>query len=532
MSFAGKTVFFILTVFSLFLGLITPNLSTPTASALTVKPGADLSFQIRGGGNTYIAGQGLYLNGTLGTGGVRRIVVESHMNRPGDTWTALPGEEQFEGKTRADGSFRLPIQAPSMFNISYRVRGGTYVTPGITFNAKTQDVDLWVDGFGQPDYTRPVQPLSSQSFTIVADTAPKFYRRPTTTNLPILAGREVTLWEKESPSRWSKVATGYADNDGLVRFSGLSKPVAGTYIYRARQEDWTSNGSDVGWIASWPIEVRVRSVGELPTYLPEGDRTPGNVAGQRGPEAANPNAGARYNWHPFRWDFGWERGQDLDDPPTRGLDLSGRWREEATGLGRVVKHNGGLMVSSGKLVKDGRGDFGTTTAVVRGAAQSYGRWEALLSFAMGEKDFADYLSVMEVVPARAQDYDCGRHNITVASWKGLSRRMTFGVNSGSVKWSKSIRTAGVGYSIPAVAVEVGQGHITWFLNSKPIGTVRDKKAVPGVPMTLRLRLVGDDKEHNNSSLFSDWQRSYSLSAGKQVKVSTGLKKTSLSSCPD
>lgn len=484
-----------------------------------------LSFEVRGGGTTYVAGQGLYLVGDLGVRGVHPITVQSHMNRPGDRWLAVIGLT-YRGKTEEDGSFRLPIQAPGMFGISYRVVGAGRATPGVTFNAKTQDVDLWVEG--SEDYTRPVQPLPLLPFTIVADTTPQFYRRPTTDDLPVLVGRRLTLLERTSPGTWDVVARTTVGEDGRGRFSGLSE-TSGDHVYRVREERWTENGSKVGWMWSWPINVHVLGLLELPSYQPEGERTPGNVAGQRGPERPNPNAGATFGWGPVRWDYSWTAGQSLDDPPLRGTDRRGRWAEMGTGLGRVVKHNGGLMVSSGKLVRDGRGDFGTTRAVLRGAAATYGRWEATLSLAVGEEAHSDYDVVLDLVPTSGADRPCAPA-ITVARWTGLEKRLTFGASKGGREWVRSIDSQGVGHDIPVVAAEVAPSHVTWFLNGRAIGSVRTRKAVPGVPLTMRISLVGDGSEHDSSDLHSDWQRSYPLHTGRQVTGAPALRASSRRGC--
>ena len=484
-----------------------------------------LSFEVRGGGTTYVAGQGVYLVGDLGVRGVHPISVQSHLNRPGDRWLPLVGIT-YHGRTDRDGSFRMPIQAPGMFGISYRVVGAGRATPGVTFNAKTQDVDLWVEG--SQDYTRPVQPLSLLPFTIVADTTPQFYRRPTTDDLPVLVGRRLTLLERTSPGTWDVVGRTTAGEDGRGRFTGLVEE-PGDHVYRVRAERWTRNGSKVGWMWSWPINVHVLGLLELPSYEPEGERTPGNVAGQRGPERPNRNAGATFGWGPVRWDYAWTAGQSLDDPPARGTDRRGRWAEMGTGLGRVVKHNGGLMVSSGKQVRDGRGDWGTTRAVLQGASAAYGRWEATLSLATGEKDHSDYDVVLELVPTSGADRPCAP-SITVARWTGLGTRMSMGAARGGRTWTRTIDTQGVAHDIPIVAAEVAPGHVTWFLNGRAVGSVRSRKAVPGVPLTMRISLEGDTSEHDSSDLHSDWQRAYPLHTGRQVTRAPALRVSARRGC--
>jgi hypothetical protein len=61
-------------------------------------------------------------------------------------------------------------------------------------------------------------------------------------------------------------------------------------------------------------------------------------------------------------------------------------------------------------------------------------------------------------------------------------------------------------------VEVSTRHITWFLNGAPVGSVTDSAALSGVPLTLRLSLVGEGQaEMNQVSLISDWQRGFPIS---------------------
>lgn len=473
-----------------------------------------LTFDVREGDRrAYIGGQGLRLYGSLGVRGKRKVVVEAHLNRPGDTWQPLPGGVSYAGRTRSNGFFLIPIQAPSMFDISYRVRSGRLVSPPVLFNAKTQDVDLRVEG--STDWAEPVQPVAGEEFSIVADTAADFYKRPTTQGLPILQGRTVTLLRRSSPTRWSEVASGRVGADGRFVFGGLVEDEPGDVVYRVRAEEWREDGSRIGWTSSWPLAVHVRGPLEPPSYVPEGAKVPGNQVERRGPKPKNDNAFSRYGWGPFRWNYDWTRGESIDAKPSTGTQTSGRWTEVGTGLGRVVRMNGGLMISSGKLVKDGRGDVGTTSALLEGAAASTGRWEATMSLTTAEKKDADYDAVLELVPASGADRPCAPV-VTIARWTGLDKKMTLGVDNGDQRWQRSVRTKGPGYSIPIVAVEVAKDHLTWFVNGKPVATVRDRAAWPGEPLTLRMSLVGDEREHDNTSLFSDWQRSFTLDRGRQV----------------
>ena len=91
----------------------------------------------------YVGGQAITFTGSLGVAGVRTIGLQLHMNRPGDQWFAVRG---FKAKTDANGGFRFAFPAPSMFGIRYRVVSGKLATVPVAFNAKAQDLTMWVAG--------------------------------------------------------------------------------------------------------------------------------------------------------------------------------------------------------------------------------------------------------------------------------------------------------------------------------------------------------------------------------------------------
>ena len=78
----------------------------------------------------------------------------------------------------------------------------------------------------------------------------------------------------------------------------------------------------------------------------------------------------------------------------------------------------------------------------------------------------------------------------------------------------------------AVAATVGKGIVEpTFVDSRVIGTVRSRAAVPDVPLTLRLRLVGEgNREMNTINFISDWQRGFSLDRGRRVASGPALKR--------
>jgi hypothetical protein len=183
------------------------------------------------------------------------------------------------------------------------------------------------------------------------------------------------------------------------------------------------------------------------------------------------------------------------------------------GSGRAVKYNGGLSISSKRYNGAGPGDFGTTRTTLQGNAATFGRWEASMRVRSAyERGGRGYNIAAELVPANSSDYDCGRHNIQIASMSPFSQQVRFGVRSPEYRWSGTAIASTTPSQRPyRVAVEISRRHITWFLNGAPVGSVTDSAALSGVPMTLRLSLEGDGQaEMDQASLISDWQRGFPI----------------------
>ena len=501
----------ILAMFALTLTFVVPVGTTAVASGQR----ATLKVTVRGGYSSYYGGQGVLLTGRLPVRGVRTVWVEHHMNRPGDRWVQAD-PPLYRGKTKPNGSFRLAIQAPDMFGISYRVRGGKYVTPKYLFNAKSEEVGLTAS---------TLYPTLGLEFGLTADTTPDLYHREDTRGGPVLKGRKLTLQEQTSDSGWRTRATSTVTGSGAHTFA-LRADEVGEHVYRVRAERWTKNGSFVGWHSSFPLAVSVLNLDEVPPDEPGGNATPpprppGGVKG------ATTTAQSRYGWSHALWDFAWERGEDLDSPPKRGTRLRGRWVQATTGLGRVSKHNGGIRLDSGINTKGGRGDRGSVYATLKGNSLTYGRWETRLRERVGEGGGSPYALRAELVPSGRKK--CGP-SIVMGEYSGVDNTLRFGATKGRKSWARSIKTNSPLNNSPALAVEVGKDHVTWFLDGKAIGVVKTRAAVPGVPLTMRFSLVGSSREGQNTSLFSDWQRAFPLSYGKQAKRGPKLKRVAAPRC--
>lgn len=471
----------------------------------------------------YVGGQALTWTGNVGAKGVRRIGLQLHIGREGDAWSPVPG---FASKTKSDGSFSFVFPAPAMTNISYRVVAKKLKTPGVVFHAKSQDLTLALVGGDTQGLYGTV--ASATPFTLAVDTTPKIARRPDTDNLPAFQGRTVTLERRTASNTWAKVATAQVDKSGDAQFANLTEASKGVAVYRVRQENFVEGGNRIGWFPSFPYYVYVDQSAPA--------RGSGTAYSANGGEsgAASATALQKYGW-PFGgkvlYDFGWLRGESLTSPPQKGSQQGAYFLDYANGTGRAATRNGGLEIVSGRVNDNGPYDFGTTYATIQRASQKYGRWELRMRSKVIERGQGDYKMVAQLVPASAAVDDCSR-TITIAEVSGNGTKLSFGANAGKTKWRSQRTIPSLDTSAPAFAVEVAKGHITWFMNGKPIGVVRSGAAVSDQPMTLRVGLVGDPggAEMNHTSLFHDWVRSYPIETGRQVAKGPSLKKGTLTGC--
>jgi hypothetical protein len=133
-------------VAALALALLLPALATTarTASAeAPAPPSAARAASLSVTPQIYVAGQAMRFRGNVGKPGRRTVHLQSHMNRPGDTWLDVP-DSTF--RTNADGGFDFTFTAPSMFDISYRVAGPGVTTTSRLFNARPQEITLTLQG--------------------------------------------------------------------------------------------------------------------------------------------------------------------------------------------------------------------------------------------------------------------------------------------------------------------------------------------------------------------------------------------------
>ena len=479
-----------------------------TTGTLTVSPGK------------YLPGQALRFQGNIGVAGERSVYLQANLGRAGDNWGELSNTPTF--RTDAQGNFDFQFRAPAMINIHYRVAGGGQVTNGVRFNPNQQELTL-TPVSGGPDYPfYNVRP--DAEFTVVVDTTPEI--RTTFGTPPPIPGRTIRLQERDGATEWRTIATGTTDQQGFAYFK-VDAPSSGTRVLRARQDAWTEGTNDIGWFASFPAHFVVSGAPEVdePRTSPAPEvRTPALPS--------RPTASGRFKWGVSQWDFAWEAGQGLDAPPSRGTLQQGSWLASSDGTGRVTPFNGGLVLQS-KYKKMGAGDRGSVAATLTGVSQEKGRWEFRLQGRPWEIGARPYRFRLELVPAGTQLGACTPRRVLVAAFTVTQPGMRFGVRSSDTGTAWYGQQPGVFLAEEPfnVAVEVGDGHITWFRDSNPIGTVEDPSAQLGVKLVPRLSLVGaPNVEMNGTQVNSDWQRSWSLNRGTQVKSGPALTRMPYAGC--
>ncbi len=490
------------------LGLLTLGVPAPGTSQ---EAAARASLSVSPG--NFVAGQKLTYTGSIGARGKQRVKLQYHMNRPGDRWTDVDG---FRGATTdAAGRFKFTFPAPAMLGISYRVVSGRHATPRTTFRAKSQEVILVAGNNNRVVAGRP--------FDVVVDTAPSQKGRADLPPPPI-PGRRVILQQRGNGDQWKTLADTTTNSNGIATFSGIQVGDPGTVVYRAVEDDWIKNGNRIGWFPSFPTYVEVAGAGAPRATAPR-PAAPADTRIPAARAAGSPNASQNYGWGRSLFDFAWEFGESLTSRPYRGTRLKGRWLDVSTGTGRANHINGGLGLDSQYGARGGPGDIGTTSVTLRGNAQKYGRWEIRMRSLSHEAQDKDFKVKMELVPDRASDYHCGAQNITIAEYEIHTPAVRVGAKAlkKNRSWSytkKSVKLENFSHNF---GIEVAKDHITWFLDGKPIASLKSRAAVSGVPLTLRLSLEGDgNAEMNRTRSIYDWQRAWPMGSGRQVKSGHGL----------
>lgn len=116
------------------------------------------------------------------------------------------------------------------------------------------------------------------------------------------------------------------------------------------------------------------------------------------------------------------------------------------------------------------------------------------------------------MPENAADRACGARAVTLADFTPDVRTLRFGATTpaGHRSWSGTRTGLPLDNAFHAFAAEVTPAHVTWFLDGRPVGTA-PRAAVPGVPLTVRLSLVGrGQQEMQHTYAGADWVRAWAL----------------------
>ena len=220
------------------------------APSSTVAAGGAV-LQVRPGADTY-GGEQLTFSGNIGVRERRAIHLQRRDNATA-AWADVPDPRAGPRKgkvvtehTKADGSFSFNFPSPAMNGCYFRVVSGRYATPQHQFMTVLQDAEMSLVGAA----------TINAPFKLAVDTVRVLSGKPTK---PILAGRTVTLQQRDDAGEWRPVATGATGQigrDGQVAFvQTVSTP--GTVVYRVRLESWTADGDRIGWFPSLPLYVDV-----------------------------------------------------------------------------------------------------------------------------------------------------------------------------------------------------------------------------------------------------------------------------------
>ena len=238
-------------------------------------------------------------------------------------------------------------------------------------------------------------------------------------------------------------------------------------------------------------------------------------------------AGQKFGWGKPLWDFAWEFGESLDSHPYRGdrtAIQTGYWTEDDFGTGRAVKYGGGVEFQSGDKQYNKVGpDTGDSWLTLHDKAAKTGRWEIRERGDQIETNAQPYRFVIELIPDDPTIDPC-KQSITIADVTIGSSSLKIGATGGTAKWSKTFAS---GYpqnnTNYAFAVEVTASRVTWFAAGQAIASTGAAGARPTVPMTVRMRMIGQGaNEMNKTTVKVDWARGFTLAKGKDAPNGAAL----------
>jgi hypothetical protein len=165
----------------------------------------------------------------------------------------------------------------------------------------------------------------------------------------------------------------------------------------------------------------------------------------------------------------------------------------------------------GMLTINASGKERNVSATAHGHARRVGRWEARIRSQQYGHGRTPYRVMMELIPASASHYDCGRRSIVMASYALGRHRAHVYVRNGAQEF-KYGKTRDLGHGLfHTYAIELTKHRVSWFVDTHVIMTERRPAALTGARYTVRFRLHSTTAKRKNAARMQmDWVRYYTL----------------------
>ncbi len=198
--------------------------------------------------------------------------------------------------------------------------------------------------------------------------------------------------------------------------------------------------------------------------------------------------------------FGWGKPQWQDDFVGARKRI---WR--VAGRGNVRNQHGMLTLNTSTS--------GSTSATLKGAGHSTGRWEIRLRSRQYATSATSYQVRTELIPAGSRDQHCGARNVALESYTlGGSRAHFYARNLPEKQFTDFKRLSLGPDRWHTFAVEVTSKRLSWFVDGHVLATERRSAALSGVPFTVRFTMRAErGARMNQSRMQMDWLRYFNLS---------------------
>lgn len=222
-------------------------------------------------------------------------------------------------------------------------------------------------------------------------------------------------------------------------------------------------------------------------------------------------AGTTYAWGSIGEVFDWEQGES-----TTG------WGDLAEGTGRLGIYYGQLGLDSGPATYSQTATGDVSTWLGNGG-HADGRWELKVK-ARQWATATPYKMRLELVPAGTLPNACGTTTISLASWSGIGSAVTYGVRSGTSRWTRAI-SLNNNNAFHAFAFERKSTSMAWFVDGKAVARLTSAaapEAFTTTPLVPRLVLDGTaGAQMTHTRMTMDWMRWFSLAkAGRTIAATT------------